>query len=82
MTKKSKNIEKKETKEEKFIRLAEGRTSAILKSLKLLANLSQTNNYSYNTNQVDKIFNTIKKELDLTESSFKRKISNERLFKL
>jgi hypothetical protein len=69
-----------ETKSEKFIRLAEGRTSSILKNLKLLSNLSRSKNYAYTPEQVNKIFRSIKEEINLSEASFKK--NNKSLFKL
>lgn len=73
---------KSETKEQKFIRLAEGRTSNILKDIKLLSNLSETKNYSFSQEQVQKIFSSIKKELNQAENNFKKVFQKETLFKL
>ena len=50
-------------KRENFVRLAEARTNKILEMVRLLGNLSNTSNYSYTKQDVEKIFNTIEKEL-------------------
>ena len=42
-------------KEENFIRLAENRTNKVLDMIRLLGNLSNTSNYSYTKEQVEKI---------------------------
>ena len=44
---------------EAFIRLAEARTTKILKSLDLLGNLSNRSNYSYTEDDIRKIFKAI-----------------------
>ena len=46
----------KETKEEKFIRLAEARVNKILSMMRLLGNLSSTGFYQYNRDQVEQNF--------------------------
>lgn len=60
----------KETKEEKFKRLAEARTNRILKELRLLGNLSNKCNYSYDQKQVNKIFRVISEEIVWTKMKF------------
>lgn len=57
-------------KEERFIRIAEKRTNKILEQIRLLSNCSNKNNYSYNDQQVDKIFKAIEKELDLAKKKY------------
>lgn len=57
-------------KRENFVRLAEARTNKILEMIRLLGNLSNTSNYSYNAGDVDKIFNAIKNELEETKKKF------------
>lgn len=59
-----------ETKSEKFIRLAQKRTESIAKEIKLLSNLSNKSNYSYNQEQVDKIFSYIEYELQRARNKF------------
>lgn len=50
-------------KRENFVRLAENRTNKIIEMVRLLGNLSNTSNYSYTKADVNKIFNTLEKEL-------------------
>ena len=45
----------KETKEERFIRLAEARVNKILSMMRLLGNLSSTGFYQYSRDQVEQI---------------------------
>ena len=63
----------KESKRDKFVRLAEARTNKIIDMLQLLGNCSNTSTYSYTQSDVDKIFSTIeseevKKKFNKTES--------------
>lgn len=53
----------KETKEERFIRLAEARVNKILSMMRLLGNLSSTGFYQYSRDQVEQIFTTLQFEL-------------------
>ncbi|MBR5835288.1 MAG: hypothetical protein IKY66_03895 [Bacteroidales bacterium] len=53
----------KETKEEKFIRLAEARVNKILSMIRLLGNLSSTSFYQYSCDQVEQIFTALQLEL-------------------
>lgn len=57
-------------KRENFVRLAEARTNKILEMVRLLGNLSNTSNYSYTKQDVEKIFNTIEKELAESKKKF------------
>ena len=56
---------------ENFIRLAEARTTRVLKDLELLGNLSNRSNYSYGEEDVRKIFRAIQKRLRDTEGRFR-----------
>ena len=53
----------KESKRDKFVRLAEARTNKIIDMLQLLGNCSNTSTYSYTQSDVDKIFSTIESEV-------------------
>lgn len=57
-------------KRENFVRLAETRTNKILDMIRLLGNLSNTSNYSYTKEDVNKIFSTLEKELENTKKKF------------
>jgi len=52
----------KESKSESFIRIAKPRVKAVLKSLRILGNCSNRNNYEYTSEQIESI------ELALTDS--------------
>ena len=52
----------RETKEEKFRRLAEARVNKILHLLRLLGNLSWTGTYAYTREQVEQIFTALQSE--------------------
>ena len=58
-------------KREKFKELAEKRVNNAIKNIQLIGNLSNSNNYEYNNEEVTKIFKTLKEELQVAESRFK-----------
>ena len=60
----------KETKRDRFVRLAEARTNKILDMLKLLGNCSYKANYEYTDEDVKKIFNALEREMKITKSKF------------
>lgn len=60
----------KETKRERFVRIAEARTNKIIDMLKLLGNCSSTTNYDYTEADIKKIFNAIEAELKNTKTKF------------
>ena len=64
------------SKKEKFKELAEKRVNNAIKNIQLIGNLSNTNNYDYNEEEVTKIFKSLKEELQLAETRFK--ISNKK----
>ena len=64
-------MDKKETKREKFERIAERRTNEALKKIRLLKHLSNKNNYDYSDQHVNKIITALKKEIELLEKEFK-----------
>ena len=54
----------KETKREKFVRIAEARTYKIINMIQLLGNCSNQNLYEYSQKDINKIFNALQNELD------------------
>ena len=52
-----------ETKRERFVRIVENRTNKIIDMLRLLGNCANKSNYDYTESDVQKIFNTLEKEL-------------------
>ncbi len=57
-------------KRERFKRLAEQRTNAVLLKLKILGNCSNRSAYEYNEEEIGKIFNTIEKMVREMKSKF------------
>lgn len=60
----------KETRRQRFKRIAGARTNKILDMLKLLGNCSNTGNYEYSENDVKKIFNAIESEVKASKTKF------------
>lgn len=60
----------KETKEERFKRVAEKRVQNTLKSLRSLAQLSNKKAYKWNSKQLDKIWSAIDEEINNCKKSF------------
>lgn len=69
-----------ETKREKFVRLAENRTSKALSAINNIGRLSNKANYEYSEEDIKKIFKALKQSLSEAENSF-REISKSK-FKL
>lgn len=60
-----------DSKHNKFKRLAKQRGDRILKDLRLLGNLSNTNNYAYTDQEVAKVFAIIEQELKVARTRFR-----------
>ena len=71
-----------ETKREKFKRLAEARTNKIIDMVRLLGNLSSKSTYDYSDDDINKIFNSIDKELKISKMKFSCADSESTKFKL
>lgn len=67
-----------EDKQAKFRRLAKQRGDRILKDMRLLGNLSNTNNYAYTEAEVKKLFSILDEELKYARSRFYKDISKHR----
>jgi hypothetical protein len=72
----------KETKSQKFIRIAEARTNKILDMIKLIGNCSNTNTYDYSKEDVKKIFSAIEDELKIAKGRFEISDNSDKKFKL
>lgn len=73
----------KETKREKFVRLAEARTNKIIDMIQLLGNCSNLATYEYTSQDVDKIFSAIESELREAKKKFaKPEVTRNTKFKL
>ena len=62
--------EKIESKREKFVRLAEARTTKIIGMVRLLGNLSNKRTYDYDKEDVKKIFNALEEEIRAAKMKF------------
>ena len=71
-----------EKKKENFKRLAESRTNKVIDMLALIWNLSNQSNYEYTARDVNKIFSSIEKALDIQRERFNSNLSKKRRFKL
>lgn len=71
-----------ESKEERFVRIAEARTNKIIDMIRLLGNCSNKTNYDYTTADVKKIFTTIESELKNARQKFDEEESQDKSFKL
>lgn len=63
----------KETKSEKFHRVAAARVDKIVDMIRLLGNCSNTNNYAYTPEEVEKLFDKLHTELDAAQEKYKVK---------
>jgi len=72
----------KESKTDTFKRIAERRVRSVLKSLRLLGNCSNRNNYEYSQEQINKIFVKISETLIDTENLFTKSKKEVESFKL
>lgn len=67
----------------KFVELAEKRVSRALKDIRLIGNLSNKSNYSYEDKDVRKIYGALKKALEDMKARFESNGANEEeIFKL
>jgi len=66
-----------ETKEDRFKRLAEQRVAATLDKIRLIGNLA-TSQYSYNSDQVAKIFAALKEAVADVEDKFHRTLERKK----
>ena len=72
----------KETRSERFRRLAEKRTNAVIRNIRILGNCSNKSSYEYTKGEIEKIFNAIYSELREAKARFKFKNNKENNFKL
>jgi len=60
----------RESRREKFIRLANFRTTSALDKLRLIGNLANKSNYDYADDDIKKIFNAIEEQLKIVKNKF------------
>lgn len=70
-----------ESKNEKFIRMAEGRVTKLLSWIRKLDNLSNRGNYEYTDEQVEQMFSAIEEELAEVKSHFIKSGKEEKRFR-
>jgi len=68
------------SKRERFLSVAESRTSTIIEKIRVLGNCSNRSLYEYNIDEVDKIFKAIQEKLSKTKARFV--VKREKEFKL
>ncbi len=59
-----------ESKNERFVRIAEARTNKIINMIQLLGNCSNKSTYDYSKEDVKKIFTAIEDELRIAKAKF------------
>ena len=72
----------KETRDDRFKRVAEKRVNIILDKLRILSQLSDKRNYTYTDSQVAKIFRAIDDELKVARSKFQNGSAERKRFTL
>ena len=60
----------KETRNERFRRIATKRTNEILEKIRILGNCSNRSSYEYSDEEVNKIFSEIEKQLNFIKAKF------------
>ena len=63
-------VKKKESKREKFVRIAEARTNKILNMVDLLGNCSNPSIYEYSQSDVNQIFSAIENAIKDAKKKF------------
>ena len=71
-----------ESKEVRFKRVAERRTRAVLRDLRILGNCGNKGNYSYNESDIHKIFGEIDQALKAARGKFHLSKNKDKEFKL
>ena len=59
-----------ESTRDRFRRLAEARVTKTIKDIRLIANLSNRSNYSYDVAEIEKIFKTLDREMKAAKARF------------
>jgi hypothetical protein len=65
-------------KRQNFVRLAEARTAKAMQAIRLIGNLSNRSNYSFNDDEIRKISRTLHAEIDSMISRFQNSESKSR----
>lgn len=67
----------KEEKRKRFKRVASKRVEKLLKSMQVLSNCSNRNNYEYTSQDIDKMMKALREELKKTEAMFRNNLPGE-----
>lgn len=67
-------MNKIKTKRQRFEKVASNRVQKILDTFDSLSKCSNTNNYEYNKEDIDKMINVLRSKLKYVENSFKQNI--------
>lgn len=67
---KTQGTDHRESKEDRFHRVAEARVNKIIKMIRLLGNCSRSETCTHKQEQVDQIFSTLQSELDAARARF------------
>jgi len=80
---KNKNVNNpKESREDKFKRIASRRVDDLLNKIRLLKNCSNKSSYAYTEEQISKIFRTINSEVNSAKEAFSRNKQKKKGFSL
>ena len=60
---------------DKFVELAQKRVSRVVKDIRLIGNLSNRTNYSYDDEDVKKIISTLKSEISRLQKRFETSVT-------
>lgn len=71
-----------ETKRERFVRIAESRTNKAIDMIRLIGNCANKSTYDYTEKDVNKIFDTLKRELNIAREQFNNINKKNNDFKL
>ena len=69
-------------KRDNFIRLAEGRVTRAIDSIRVIGNLSNRSNYEYTEEDSKKIIEALQSEISALKAQFKPKPKSNKSFKL
>lgn len=67
-----------ETKNDRFVRLAEARVNSVIEKIHLIGNLSNRRNYDYSEEEVMELFKAIEIEIQQTKKMFEAELSKDR----
>jgi len=67
-------------KRNNFKRISGKRMEDTIEKFRLIGNLANTSNYEYTSMDVERIFNTLRRELFAQEKKFKSKINQNKIY--